>query len=425
MYVLLFLLLILLMSIIYMLDQDVISPAMIMCAVWFVCSLIAFSFEHQWKISISLDATLLIFFSILSFLLGQMISKVCWQSNRIKYRKKKSVIRVIVLPSKINIAIQIMLLFTVAINFWFKYKYSIHAGNVSGISLMLKYVRSADEATLPIYATFMVRVANIFGTAYTFLMCRQIVMYKQGGEKYVVGFVARILNGWLTGGRTWLIHLICELFIYSIFMYRNKQRWRKKGNLKIIVISGLVFCLFLYLFPRLGLLIGKGVGRDPAEMIGYYAGSSIALFSNWLKNYFNTIYQKQFIGENTLFGWYNFIRIFGFDFPVHETPLEFTYIPNFYSNIYTALRRYIQDYGIPGMLIIEMLLGTFYGIIYEKIKVTKNTGGLLLFYGMIFYPIAEHPIEERFFCKVLTGGSIFEIVMTIIVVNIILKRKKI
>lgn len=425
MYVLLLLLLALVMLVAYILSQDIVSPVIIMCAAWFVCSVIAFSFEDQWGMSVGFQATILIIFSVISFLIGQMFSKLYWQSNRIKQRKKSNVIREVVLPSQTNIGIQVFLLAVVAINFFFKYKYSIGAGNVSGVSLMLKYIRAADEATLPTYASLLLRISNVFGVVYTFLMCRQIVLCGKSGKKYVIGFIARVLNGWLTGGRTWLIHLVCEIFIYSIFMYRSKYGWKKKGNLKIIVLGGISFCAFLFAFPRLGLLIGKGVGRDPAEMIGYYAGSSIALFSNWLENSVNSVCYKQFIGENTLFGLYNFIRVFGFDYPVYETPLEFTYIPHFYSNIYTALRRYIQDYGIGGMLIIEMILGSFYGAIYEKLKSTKNTGGLLLFYGMIFYPIAEHPIEERFLCKVLTMSSIFEIIMAIIVINAILRRKRI
>ena len=425
MYIILLILIVVLIVITYITDQDVVSPGIIICFSWLICSVIAFSFEEQWGISISLSATLFVVAALAFFVLGQILSKIYWQSAKVKSKNKFSITREVVLSREANVMIQVLLVFVVCLNFFLKYKYSVQSGNVSGVSLMLKYIRGADETVLPGYASFMVRIANVLGTVCTFLLCRAIVFKDKRIWSYAVGFLAKIFNGWLTGGRTWLIHLICEIFIYFVFLYKNKNGWKKIGNFKIIIVGAASFCAFLYLFPRLGLLIGKGVGRDPSEIIGYYAGSSIALFSNWIDNSWDVFQQNKYFGENTLFGVYNFLRIIGIDFPVSETPLEFTYIPHFYSNIYTALRRYIQDYGVIGMLIIQMFLGAFYGFIYEKIKSTRNTGGLLLFYGMIFYPIAEHPIEERFLCKVLTMGSVFEIVMAIMLLNMILRRKRV
>ena len=65
------------------------------------------------------------------------------------------------------------------------------------------------------------------------------------------------------------------------------------------------------------------------------------------------------------------------------------------TNIYSAIRRYIEDYGILGHFFITFFLGIFYGIFFDYTVYNKKKNFLLIMYATFSFPIYEFSIEER------------------------------
>ena len=101
-------------------------------------------------------------------------------------------------------------------------------------------------------------------------------------------------------------------------------------------------------------------------MVSVYTGMSIPSLDYWLNKAkdLSTVF-----GEETLYGVTSVLRKLNL---VHlkETVrhLEFVDFGDASGNVYTCLRRYINDYGYAGMLFMQGAVGAFYSLFYNNIK---------------------------------------------------------
>lgn len=225
----------------------------------------------------------------------------------------------------------------------------------------------------------------------------------------------------MSTGRTEFIYLLVYMLIVFFILYQQKYNFDLKITKKIIFYGIFSLIIFFIVFSLVGLLTGKTQSKNIFEMISIYAGSSIPGLNIYL-NYPKI--PNTYFGENTLFQIYNILRKFGYEIPKLYAPYEFVYITDMIpTNIYSAIRRYYEDFGIYGLLLITFLLGNFYGIFFRHACYKKNNFLMLILYASFCFPIFEFSIEERFFMDLFPVGFTYNFISLGIVYYFLVYRK--
>ena len=181
--------------------------------------------------------------------------------------------------------------------------------------------------------------------------------------------------------------------------------------------------LFFIVFRLSGFLKQSGVGVSAFESISKYTGFSIPAFDEFLKNPFP---------ENTYFGEYTLNRIYSITNQLHLTniPLSSRYLPfltlpnGTSANVYTALARYIQDFGYLGMYITMLCMGIIYSCMWKLVKKIHKIDLGVIFYAMFFYPLALISIDDVFFNEFVSTTTVYQIIYTTAVYYLIVKNVK-
>ena len=111
--------------------------------------------------------------------------------------------------------------------------------------------------------------------------------------------------------------------------------------------------------------------------------------------------QSFYFGEQTISILYTIFEKIGFEFkklPLHS---EFFEIGNGAdtSNIYTALRKPIIDFGILGMLVTRVCMGFIYGLIFRYYSNNFNNPysiGTYVIFPLIYYPLMMYIFSDLF-----------------------------
>jgi oligosaccharide repeat unit polymerase len=134
-------------------------------------------------------------------------------------------------------------------------------------------------------------------------------------------------------------------------MKSNKKRLQ--NNSRVVKYAILSLGMFLVVFTILGNFKGWR-GCDIIPLISIYAGGSILELDQYFlsTNEINDIFdQESLIGIDSILYRIGFYDIGSFRI------LEFIGIsPKISTNVYTGLRRYIQDFGYGGMIIVQFCL---------------------------------------------------------------------
>ena len=173
------------------------------------------------------------------------------------------------------------------------------------------------------------------------------------------------------------------------------------------------------------------LGRSDSNVfssVSRYTGSSLAALNDFLNNFKGN--NNEYFGQNTLFSIYRILKRFNHNIPNFYPSYEFSYFVNMRTNIYSAIRRYIEDYGILGHFFITFFLGMFYGIFFDYTVYDKKKNFLLIMYATLSFPIYEFSIEERVLQFLIPSGFLnnfifIGVVYYFLVYRVTLKNKKI
>lgn len=221
----------------------------------------------------------------------------------------------------------------------------------------------------------------------------------------------------LTAGRQLFLYFILFSLISLIMILRKKEVIHKGINEMFIMLP--FFFGFLLFFLSVGVLNGK-INSDLGffRVLVHYAGINISAFDVYINEM--NIPDPNYIGMMTLNAVNAIVNHFGFDIPKGVT-----YIPLFVdfgsitTNVYTALMRYISDYGFLGCGIILFLLGFGYTFFYELISLSNYKDWMVLLYAFVSYPIFLIAREERFFNEILASRTVYTFIIMMVFYKLI------
>lgn len=408
-YLLLIVLLFLLFVALFFFRGEIASPSVLEISVFTISVIVVILNSFKWGLDYNFEALLIIFSGLLFLISGEILAKLnVGKKKNIQNTENEIYIQRIVMILIILIMLIILLI---------DYRATVAGANLmSGSSETLLSSARASFSQGESQKGFVSRLIPLNKSlAYTFIY---IIMYNWiiFNKKRFVYFIPVLIyfgNGVLSTGRTVLLRLVIYSLVMFLLLYINNKKLNVRDIAKISRYLLISIVSFIVLFIFLGRLGNKGLYNTPLEYMSYYSGSSIVLFGEYIEknDYLWPDSSTNFFGSHTLIGIYNILRLIGFKIPDFEVTLEMSYIPHFYSNVYTAFRRYIQDFGLIGLYLIQFFLGFIYGKLYHGIRKNQDNGLKLILYCATVYPLVESSIEERFFTSILTSTTILEIIL--------------
>ena len=371
---------------------------------------------------------------------GDLVFTICsWPLNN------KTKIANNIVPFKINIIFLSCAIIVAALTVYFRYQYILEFGATYGagsdfLDCMVKYkvVTTFDDPDLILVEPS--KLLNIFSTifkalAYIFIVVyfREKVLFRNNHWTYLLIMIIYTLNTAMTGGRSetfrYFTAIIFCWYFFTIIKYGKKHNstiFRKLFVIGILIATFMVG--FVYVIGRNDNDIAL---EDVARSLFAYTGAPIFNLDIYLSNPW--ISNKGIFGELTFLKIINWIgEKFDINKYVYAADLPFISFNGIsLGNVYTTFYSFYYDFYILGVIVLTALMAVICSLIY-KYAYLKNIPNKLYF-GLIFYAymvndIIMLPFANRVFDSLLSIGSWYVALITIILIkifNYINKNKKV
>lgn len=403
--------------------KHILNPSCIACSVFSISALFAIYSKDDWKYDLHLITIFVILSSLFIFCLGTYIGTYI-SDQHYKFDSSYPVIKV---PS-FSLTLIVTLFFMIFAYNHYKTIYKIAVCMEADIKNFGSILRKARDGML--YHGYSISRLNAYSiyfsraAAYVFLytfIYNKLVNKILGKKDWylLLPCIPYLINMILSTGRTQLIYFcVFILVVYGIIFFQEKGI-STKSSIEIMIFGIIVLLSFFGVFAIIQILREKS-SKNLLDIISFYTGMSIPSLDDFLVK---GRPESLLIGNNTLFPIYDILRKFGMNLPKLYAPYDFVSFNGTRGNVYTAFRRYIEDYTLWGNFIILLILGTissfFYNYVYKK---KRNALGLIVF-AMFIYPVFEISIEERVLMNLIGTSTIYNLIAIFLTYEILLKTK--
>jgi len=396
-------------------EMDFMQPSILFNGTMLVSMLFAVLNVNEYRLYIEGYTFCVVTLGMFSFMVGNYY--VCFQNKDILYelQKHNTIIKHKYFKIGIISMVMAMLLY---FNFKEIYELSISLGNVSGISNVIKTVRyplEREEVTFSRWFNYNTLIAQMISYVSLYYFFRSFICDKKTNWVYILPSIMYIPFTILTTGRFDLLCLIVYGVVLFSIMYLKREVYSIKSKRKVLIYLLGSACLFILLFLSYGSFTGKVVSatRTPFVILSHYIGLSIPALDIFLQM---PVIEDTLIGNYTLSGIYGNLRTLGFDVSKVDVFLPFVKFNVLDTNVYTAFRRYMSDYGVVGMCCILFIFGSLFSIVYEKIK-SGNGKMLLILYASYAWSLVMSFHDEKFLMGMLNTSLVYRVVVLYLVIK--------
>lgn len=386
-------------------NRDILAPSVLAIIMYTISIGFALINVKSWGIDYSVKT----FFVMLVGMLAFILPCIFFNKNK-KNKPIKST--PICVDKKILL---IFLLLDIIITFFYikeVYAISLLGGNNLGLFGMAYYYRTytavnSDAESLSTLMNQLLKLGRAMGFCSIFILSynHQFKNIDKKSNKYLAFIVfLTALQNLIGGGRGYILWMIGTSFSVVYFSDMKNNNWQKAISFRYIKKGILILCLSLIGFYFLKYLIRLGNSVNSIiDYISYYIGGSIQNFNLYIQS--PPTNSKMIIGQETFTGLYSTLQKFGIvdvsNIYLTNTNLEFrTSNGMTIGNVYGAIRRYYNDFGIIGVFLLQFICSLFYNIFYSKLKKINNEKKFrwkMFFYSYLLYHIYEIAIDDCFF----------------------------
>ncbi len=406
---------------------DILHPFTIVSSVMAFSALLSVMAPEAWHISISFLATIVVFVAVLCFGAGCLLSDWCIRSCKAvsgSWERKRYYI-----SNSVIFCICIVLLIFTYFNFWEVYQASLKLGNQGDYMGMISVVRRAvenSEYSFSRFYSYRNQIAQVLVYYSIFVFFWNVFLNKTSsilaGIKYFLPLVFYLPLLILSGARIGLFCMVVFMIVSGCILYQKSCEFdfsSKKKSLYFAFGGGACFLVFFLLF---GFFTGKvtlptqnpfmASGRNPFEIICHYGGLSLPALSVYLES---TFLETPYLGASTFHAVYHKLISLGME----QTDvllnffhfLPFTNFDGVTTNVYTALRPYIQDYGFWGTCLVMAILGMVYTAMYNYVRLYAKNPVWIVVYANIAWPLVWIMNEDGFFKGIVQTQTIYFILL--------------
>lgn len=375
-------------------QRDILSPSVVMTAMFIVSTLFALINAKNWNIDYELLSTFYILSGIIVFSIPVTIAsnKVGAIPEIVSYRKLS------ISTWKIIFAILVDL---VIIYLYRKEMYQLAAqAGYSGQSIQW-FIRNSTsyEGSIEFSAKIRLLVRFVDITAYififTFLNNFIYDIRRKSNLLLLVPVFLFIYKTSLTGGRQDILKLLVVAVVQTYILQKAKVGWRKviSGRYLMIGLTGLLFGIPSFYYGLF--LVGRTTTRSMMESVSTYIGGPIQHFNQFVQN---PTSPSRYFGSESLTPILNILGDLGLIDYNETVHLEFRQLGVTIGNVYTFFRRPLHDFGPVGMYLFVFLVGVLFAYLYYVVIRSKHRSDLwdmnVMVYSYLFYWIFLSSIEQ-------------------------------
>lgn len=391
---------------------DVISPPIVLIVGYIVSTLFLVFNRTTWNIELSLTTVILIFsanlITYLFCLLFRPVNKV---------RKSKEPIGLFYISSS-KTAIILVFDIIISILFWYEIRrIALLNGATNDISSIMSRYRQvmlfSDMSAVS--ASFNPIIMQLFkftlGLAYVslYFLCMNLVKGDKlkNNKNYILIIIAYLLSSMLQSSRSqYLQFILAFIVIYVITSGVIDIRVFISKYKKIVKAIILCMIIFIAAFFLMRNLLGRNVYTDFFEYISAYISGSLYCFNGFIEQYTGN---GEFTNE-TFSAINRFLYKLSLVDAASSTSMEFVYIlPTVKTNVYTALRRWINDFGFVGMYILQSIFGMFFAIFYKYCREHHDSKVIVLAY--MYIAVLTHFFDDMLFKNFVSMSFILQVVV--------------
>ena len=391
-------------------NKKLLSPTLILFAGFTVSSFFTVINRELFIIDISFITYLVIISSLIAWGLGDMISKSAF--TKIKKPILSFEPKYKILPSNQILFISCLIVFGVAFSEYYRF---INLGKSLGgdnfiiyYSLIREFVvegQNSGVQTGEFLATktvvLMITIAKTLTYFFIVLFFYNKYFHRVKKYRYLILILFFLPILFFTTSRTTFLELFLFIIITMVLIKSQSIGWGK-DSLKILRKIVIPFLFVTVGFYTVGFIRSNGIvsefSSNMLNSLSKYFGSSIYGLDILLER---KMVQSNYFGEQTLSFLYSILGKLGFMFdklPLHS---EDFYIGNGadQSNVYTALRKPIIDFGILGMLGSRVVMGFIYGLIYRFYSNNLNNPYSIKTYvilPLLYFPLMMYVFSDLF-----------------------------
>jgi oligosaccharide repeat unit polymerase len=427
-YFLVFLLFILLLIEYSINGKNILSCGLISVCMYIISTMTIVIYMDYFQYDITFKTVWVIILSLILLCIGEAIflkySKKKEVSLELKQNKEK--------PIRISyVSLTIIIIFSIIVDYFcFKNLFSAlsNTGVYGNIFAQFESARSflvyaGEEYSKGILLSQSCVIAECLSLFCLFAYFYNKIYHNVKCTSYLIPIVLYILQLLSSTGRTGYIGLITVACIIIFVFQKDKTKWSRENDKKIIKYGIEAILIFFIIFRISGYITGTSHLSSMSENIAKYVGSSII----GLDIFLNSSYTLNSIeSSETLRNLLLFLKKFGFNISYYSSHLEKFSYGNGISNVYTGLRSSIKDYTLFGMFISRFMLGNFYGILLRKLRDNKQDmrerAVGIIFVGLLFYPIVMTAIADTY-KTILSSTFLYQMVYLYFINWFFIKRK--
>lgn len=403
----------------FILKKDLLSPSQITIYVYMLGSFFCLLGINEWiEVSVSFYSILILFLAILSFVIGEFISIKLKKRPTVKGIKAET-IKIIDFP-KLFRFLNIIICF-VAVVLYTKRMYGIafEYGYSGGGDLMQRIrIGLLENESTGMLIVLLINYCKSIALVYGYYIAKELNIFTirhilKNRFDYIIVIICALCICFFSTSRYNFIKYFSILFFSYILNYKLIKH-REIKLFKIMKWGGPIIISIFLIFIITGqsrLSFNESVsGIDKFVM---YAGSSIPAFSYGLDH--PGLNESQIFGGMTFTGLYSLLEYFGIGTLgyvkfLQQIPLKYMLT----TNVYTMQYNFICDFGVLGMIALEVLMGFLYGVFYTKC-LKKQTDILNILYAYYCYYLVMQLWNPQLFLDLFSITWIMEMFFIVFV----------
>lgn len=423
----------LLVTVCWLFFEDFLSPTSIICEVFAISSFFAIFSAQKRNIDISIETVLFIIAQLVIGIIVAMIFKLGHHKKPTINIKDVSIL--FINKSMYQMLLIIIVILTLIYSIF--YLRAIMASSGRAFLKMLASFRqeSVTEGVtgIPTIVQYFSKVIYAFAyfSVYVYihdsLVIKRAKLKEKTSKIYLISVGLLIITALLTGARAELIYFV--VFIFTVHaLIKNKLYGHNFSIKNLIKFSALGFGA-LFGFYMTSHLIGRGADSFMDSISGYFGGPIIA-FDRYFANLNNNYSLFNVWGKETFYSVVHMLYKLGFiDQNVGPVHLDYVYINGtIFTNVYTAFRFYITDFGIYGAFFIHSICIWFYEQFYYKCNCKVRQLGYvnksILIYGLISYGLSLYFYSNYFYALIISLHTLIQIICICLFIKVTKRTSK-
>lgn len=400
--------------------RDLLSPWFLLCLAMLTSYLIVLLNYNNWEVKINGKFVLYITTALISFGIGAFVVK--------KFASKKLVADTVTgrvqlkkeLPQKSYPEMFFIIVSVMAAGLYC-FKLLSDVGGIGSINERIRHIYESvvggyspgfifNQCLEIIVAVCYINTYRLFQEIYS--RCRAFSIIK-----LFIPIIVFIIAVMISSDRN--IFLRFAIYFICLFVLFFRENTKKKN-----VNKGIVFkvTLLLLLLVIIFFLLGKSKQYSSSILrsLSIYGGSGLYDFNLWIVDFNEPLLYGQNTFSETIKVFNSIFGKIGLTLPDAQIDRFDEFIEyrssNGYiysSNIYSAIRPYVEDFGYFGVILFPFAIGMLYQKLFIRMKRNKYGHNWIL-YCMLIYPIVFFPILEQLFRR-FHLGFIYEIAWVAIV----------